>query len=98
MNTEYRRNMKHSRRNKLIELSGGKCNRCDSITKLEFNHISTSTKLFGLNVGNMARKWSVILDEHKKCELLCYVCHLENTRLQWKTGEIVIWNKGKTKK
>lgn len=95
--TEYQRAMKHSRRNLLIEMSGGKCGICGSVNKLEFNHVSVSDKLFGLNIGNMARKWADILEEHSKCELLCTECHLEKTRQQWRDGEIVIWNKGKKK-
>lgn len=86
---EYQRAMKHRRRNQLIEMSGGKCNICGAIDSLEFNHISPASKLFGLNIGNMARGWKDILNEYSKCELLCTTCHWDKTREQWRKGEIV---------
>lgn len=87
--TEYQRAMKHRRRNQLIEMSGGKCGVCSRTTNLEFNHISPANKLFGLNIGNMARGWKSILEEHSKCELLCTDCHWDATRKQYRNGEII---------
>lgn len=68
------------RKNKLLEMSGGKCkycsyNKCKSA--LSFHHLDKSTKLFGLTITNMGKEWNLILEEFKKCELVCMNCHAE---------------------
>lgn len=59
-----------------IELLGGKCNRCafDSHpSALEFHH-KDGDKEFA--IGMAANKsWGSIVDEIRKCELLCSNCH-----------------------
>lgn len=56
---------------------GNKCNRCgwDDVPEvLEFAHIHGSKKLFSI-AHVMKKKWSLVLEELKKCELLCPTCH-----------------------
>ncbi len=54
-----------------------KCNRCEEnhIACLEFHHLDPNTK--DGNVGELARSLSTkrLLEEIKKCEILCANCH-----------------------
>lgn len=72
----------HRLRNKkrLVELKGGKCQRClydKCLAALEFHHRDPSTKRFNLTLTNMTQKWSRVLEEAEKCDLLCANCHRE---------------------
>jgi hypothetical protein len=71
------------RRNKekLIALHGGCCvvcgyNKCRGA--LSFHHLKPEEKSFGLSAENLHnRSWDDILDEWKKCVLVCLNCHME---------------------
>ena len=69
------------RKKQLIELSGGKCTNCgyNKCTKaLQFHHLNPETKLFSLDSSTIKSKnWDMVLDEYKKCVLLCSNCHIE---------------------
>lgn len=80
------------RRRQLIEMSGGSCVKCNSKEDLEFNHLDREQKLFNLSGCHLDKAWSKILDEWKKCELVCKVHHLEYTRKQYENLEIRPWN------
>ena len=73
-NTKIRRT-----RNKLraIELLGGKCNRCGFNkypSAMQFHHLHDKK----FEIGMVANKsWDSIVEEIKKCELICGNCHLE---------------------
>ncbi len=60
-----------------VKYLGGKCQRCGwqgHLAAYEFHHIDPSRKDFAL--GNVSHKrWELILNELKKCELLCSNCH-----------------------
>jgi hypothetical protein len=75
----YYRGLK--RRTELIELSGGKCSECGynkCNRALSFHHIDQTTKLFGLTLNELwSRPLDIIMDEWKKCILLCSNCHME---------------------
>lgn len=66
-------------KNKLraINLLGGRCIRCGynkHPAALEFHHKDSSKKDF--SIGTVANKrWESIVNEIKKCELLCSNCH-----------------------
>jgi hypothetical protein len=65
---------------KAVEFLGGKCeicgyNRC--VYALEFHHVDKNKKSFGLSSGGIARSWKRVLNEIKKCVLLCSNCHKE---------------------
>lgn len=67
------------RRVKAIELLGNKCNKCGydkNYAALEFHHLDPSTKEAN---WNQIRKWawSKLVEELKKCILLCANCHRE---------------------
>ena len=63
----------------LIKLAGGCCHRCGydkNIAALHFHHIGPRT--FSLDAVHLANgKWERILEESKKCEVLCSRCHTE---------------------
>jgi hypothetical protein len=75
--SNYNRSIK--RKEELVKMSGGKCIKCGynrSIKALTFHH--TRDKKFALDIATLAQKnWEAILEEWKKCELLCRNCHAE---------------------
>ena len=90
---EYMAKRRIKRRQDLIDLSGGVCERCGSPYDLEFNHKDRTVKLFVLSGAGLDKSWNRILEEHSKCELLCRDCHLAYTAKQYADGEIKAWNK-----
>ena len=66
---------------RMIDAMGGKCqkcgyNKCNSA--LEFHHIDPSKKLFELKTAlERPKAWDTIVQELKKCVLLCANCHRE---------------------
>jgi hypothetical protein len=65
----------------LIKLLGMRCEVCGynkNYAALEFHHVKPSDKLFQLDLRSLSnRKWEAVLDEVKKCRLLCSNCHAE---------------------
>lgn len=70
-----------SRKLELIDMMGGKCSRCGydkNIAALEFHHINPDEKSFQLDARHLSNTNMVkIMDEAKKCALLCANCHRE---------------------
>lgn len=68
----------HKKRQKAIEILGGKCVNCGSTESLEIDHINPDEKEF-----NISKIWSLsdkrFLKELQKCQLLCHSCHDEKT-------------------
>ena len=63
-----------------VEYKGGKCNLCGyskCIAALEFHHIDSSKKDFGLSEDGLTRSWTRIQLELDKCLLVCANCHRE---------------------
>lgn len=63
-------------KDEIIALLGGKCARCGSTDKLQVDHIDRTKKSF--NITPMFVKiesLDEIMDEIKKCQLLCPTCH-----------------------
>lgn len=60
-----------------VLLLGGKCSSCGwdkDIAAMQFHHLDPKTKSF--SVGLVANKsWAIIVEELKKCILLCANCH-----------------------
>jgi len=69
------------RKIKLIEILGGSCESCGykkNLGALEFHHVIPEEKKFKLDVRTLTnKKWDFILEELKKCKLLCANCHAE---------------------
>lgn len=64
----------------LVKMLGGRCKKCGynkSIKALSFHHIHPEDKEFDISNGNMLKDWKLVLEEVKKCELLCLNCHTE---------------------
>ena len=70
-----------SRKLALIDLRGTRCQKCGydrNFSALEFHHIDPQTKDFQLDLRSLSnRKWAKILEEVKKCVLVCSNCHKE---------------------
>lgn len=72
------------RRKKVREMAvkhmGGRCSRCGykkCIDALEFHHLDTSQKDFGISDRGYTRSWKKIREEIEKCKLVCANCHRE---------------------
>lgn len=63
-----------------VELLGGKCNKFGydkCLRALQFHHINPALKKFGIAEKGITRAWSEVVEELKKCILLCANCHAE---------------------
>lgn len=63
-----------------VEFKGGKCQRCGynrCIDALEFHHLESSKKDFGISDKGYTRSWKKIQAELDKCQLVCANCHRE---------------------
>lgn len=83
MNSEYMRQYmkkrRNNRRNKFIQMLGGKCSSCGATDNLQFDHVNPKHKKHDINAikdGNEDK----ILKELKRCVLLCVRCHLQKTK------------------
>lgn len=79
-NPYYQKNKRNERKQKLVNILGGKCILCgynNSIKALEFHHRNADEKLFNISNTGLLRQWDVILKEVLKCDLLCANCHRE---------------------
>lgn len=70
-----------SRKLELIRLMGGKCSKCGydkNIAALDFHHINPKEKEFQLDSRHLSNThMDKIIEEAKKCVLLCANCHRE---------------------
>ena len=67
-------------REKAIEYKGGRCQICGygkCSEALEFHHLDSSGKDFGISDRGHTRSWKRITAELDKCVLLCANCHRE---------------------
>jgi len=63
-----------------IEYKGGKCSICGygkCKDALEFHHLDSSKKDFGVSKSGLTRSWLRIKKEIDKCILVCANCHRE---------------------
>lgn len=67
-------------RQRLLSLNGRKCSRCgycECDEALNFHHLDPKTKKFQLSGRALQdHGWHEILEESKKCILLCSNCHI----------------------
>lgn len=82
---------RRKRRKMLISILGGSCNRCETAEDLEFDHINPAEKCFQLSGKALDKPWESLLEEAKKCQLLCHEHHREKTVEHGETGGG--WNK-----
>lgn len=86
-NKPYRRKLKlytmsrnTKRRSDLIDSLGGACEICGynkNYAALCFHHKDPKTKRFQLDATSFSTAWETLLEEAKKCLLLCHNCHME---------------------
>jgi len=65
---------------KSIEYKGGKCEKCGydkCVDALEFHHLDSSQKDFGISASGITRSFEKMKIELDKCILLCANCHRE---------------------
>ena len=76
------------RKEVLIKMLGGKCECCGSTFNLQFDHIDPTTKSFSI-----AKKYGCkeVFEEIKKCQLLCYKCHMKKTSEDWHLNRGLDW-------
>ena len=80
-NSEQVARCRKKRKLRAIEIKGGKCivcgyNKC--LRNMEFHHLNPDEKEISLSSKNMASKnWDAVLEEVKKCVLVCSNCHGE---------------------
>lgn len=82
MNNEYMRNYMlqryHQYREWAISYLGGKCAKCGSTEELEFDHIDPKSKEIRADkLWTLSKEKS--LQELRKCQLLCKLCHTKKT-------------------
>ena len=77
---KVKRGKVEERKKLLIEMLGGKCESCGTTKNLQFDHIDPTTKSFSIAKKYMS---PVVFEEIKKCQLLCYECHLKKTSEEW---------------
>lgn len=73
---EWRRRTKA----RLVELLGGRCIRCGyagHVAALVFHHRDPRSKSFAISVDGVPRAWHRLVEEARKCDLLCANCHRE---------------------
>ena len=79
---------------KAIEYKGGKCifcGYCKYEGALDFHHVNSDSKNFGLSEKGITRSWDKIQKELDKCILVCANCHreLHGNKLQLPTVMLV---------
>jgi len=77
---ETTRNLKHKKKEFLIQHLGGKCNGCGITENLQFDHIDRKTKSFTIG-KSFGRKLVDLIEEANKCQLLCKSCHQLKTTI-----------------
>lgn len=69
------------RKKEFVEMKGGVCKECGynkCLRALTFHHRDPSLKLFQLDIRHLSnRTYEKCLVEVKKCDLLCFNCHME---------------------
>ncbi len=67
-------------RRKALEYKGSRCEHCGydrCMEALEFHHLASARKDFGISSKGYTRSWEKIREELDKCVLLCANCHRE---------------------
>lgn len=81
---EYLHRRYHERHDKAIAILGGRCVVCGSTDDLQIDHVNNSHKSFDIADRLAQYTWSRIVEELKKCQLLCFWCHVDKSRVETK--------------
>jgi len=71
---------RRKKKEKLVAMFGGKCVVCGYkkyAGALDFHHTDPKTKSFALSVKGLSYSWDSLMEEAKKCVLVCKNCHTE---------------------
>ena len=90
---EKRKQARHRKKQRCLDYLGNKCARCGVTENLQFDHIDPETKSFEIS-QSFDKGWNKLVEELKKCQLLCKPCHREKTTNE-QTGRIP-WNADET--
>jgi hypothetical protein len=79
------------RRKKLVnQILGGRCVACGTTSRrLDADHIDPKTRSFVISDG-LTKRWFDILEELKKCQLLCRPCHIDKTLRNGDGGKFAV--------
>lgn len=78
---KYVRESYEKKKQGLIEQLGGQCVHCGSQERLQFDHIDPTQKTLVITEFR-SHPWNLVLEEIKKCQLLCKGCHLIKSRAE----------------
>ncbi len=70
------------RRSLAIQILGGRCVKCGATDDLQFDHIVHEQKSFDIADRLAQYTWKRILEELKKCQLLCSKCHNKKSGIE----------------
>ena len=73
-----------------VQHAGGRCSRCGydkCVEALEFHHLDSSQKDFGISSRGYTRSWARVREEIEKCVLVCANCHRELHALTQRSAE-----------
>lgn len=80
-NSEEVKKWRANCKNRIVDAMGGSCVVCGYMkcnSSLVLHHLDPSKKEFGLgSIRANPKKWSTIVEEIKKCVLVCHNCHYE---------------------
>lgn len=79
-NKTYLAERYRSQMDEFIHRLGGECVRCGCSDSLEIDHVDWRTKSFTIAGLYGVNRLSEVIEELKKCQLLCKSCHEEKTR------------------
>ena len=68
----------------MIEHLGGRCSACGTTEQLEIDHIDWRTKNFAVSLMWPKSRREELIEELGKCQLLCYLHHLEKSIEDWR--------------
>ncbi len=79
---EQRAKYRQKKRAICLEYLGGKCVKCGTTERLEFDHIKRDTKKYNI-APRVTYNFDYLKEELDKCQLLCPPCHLNKTASEW---------------
>jgi len=78
---EYHQKYYAERKKEYVRILGGCCVKCGSTENLQFDHIEKDSREFVI-AKIMKRKRAFVLQELKKCQLLCDTCHRKKSIIE----------------